>query len=101
MLNTTTRISLHVLIFEAARPAAMQIEPEIQRRFPNSLITRFKSVKSAQQSLQDSVYDLVILNLYPLRPSHEQLLKALKNHDTPMPVVMVVDQGEDERVHGM
>jgi len=99
MSNTTLRIALHVLILDASATQAEMIEEAIQGRFPESLVTHATSLKRAQYLIETTVFDLVILNLIPLREGHGGLLAALQAHEPSMPTVLIIHQADEDQLH--
>lgn len=99
MANATMRIALHALILEAPGTARSLVAEAIGSRFPETMVSSTRSLRRAGQLLEGSVFDLVVLGLAPLRRGHLALLKTLKQHATPMPVVLIVSQAEEDRLH--
>ena len=99
MAKSTLRIALHGLILESPRVPASRIEAAIRVKFPGTMITPVRNIRQARQMAQESVFDLVVLSLNPLKASHFPLLRALQQHATPMPTVLILNQEDEARLH--
>ncbi|MCE5227994.1 PAS domain S-box protein [bacterium] len=92
-------IPLHVLVMASAKAPAAQISPVIRGVFPRSKITLPKSVRGARQALKRSPFDLVVLGLDPLPGDFDKLLEALKNHETPMPTLLIFSPESEAEIY--
>ncbi|MEN6624821.1 MAG: PAS domain S-box protein [Candidatus Sumerlaeia bacterium] len=82
-------IPLHVLLMPSEKSPAGMISPVIRSVFPKSRIASPRTVRGARRALASSVFDLVVLGLDPLPDGFDKLLVALREHETPMPALLI------------
>ena len=101
MVSDHFRISLHILIQASSRPLADQLDPILRTRFPESLITLETATAEVQSQLKNTVFDLIVLALQPLRKNHADLLRTIRDHPQSMPTIILVAPADEAELHRM
>lgn len=96
--SASSPISLHALVLGTRRVDSDALIEAIQQCFPGSEATATHRSREAIQWVRDSVFDLVVLAMDPLRPTHIELIESLRRHPTSMPTLLLVGARQEDEL---